>query len=949
LSSIDATSGVSRILFRWNTNTFQTYVSPFQIPSEGIHTLQYYSEDFAGNVEEVKTAFFKLDNASPLTQDDAPSGQQKQQVTVSFLTSDNVSGVENTFYTTDGSTPTTSSTSGSSVTFTVSGFFIIKYFSVDFAGNQEVVKESQVELFVDIEAPHTYISESFPINGTNGWYRTSPEISLSAVDPSGIKEIQYRLFPPDQTTTAKYTSTVDISGSVDLSIDYFIRLEIDQSGTSLEISMRGAVPSQTTIVEIINAINNAIGETIATETGAGGELGYGYITLTSPTAGSGSATSEIKFLMPLSNDATADVFGLDESSYPHTFTETVVFIAYSSPVLIPYDGHWKIDYYAVDNKDNKGETGTKQYQLDSRAPVTEVIVSFDPDGDNNWYVTNPEITFSPSDLLSGLYKTFFQWNDGIIVEFSQGLVTQIPGEGIHVLKVYSIDLAGNIESLQHHTFKLDQSSPETTDDTLYYQGIIFTARGSGYQEVVEENSDIIGSYTIETRNPNVSAVSFIYNVTKTQEYAQSGFISGTEKNQIPAKPFIRNENSQRLGSYEIQLLATGLGTLLEKFSDVLKIYDTTNGQTYSVDYDLSSLNGHLILKGERPIAIGDVLQVDYLFDGVPLSLGDILEVNYTYDISHDPQVLNTHNYTLVETVNQPYVLDHDVTVRLYPRDSISSVVKTYYTTDGSDPSTESSQGTVITLTETGFYTIKYFSVDAAGNIESIKTAPYEIIIDKKIPELELTLLTDPLEDGENGWFKKNFQVQVDVWTSDQINRYDEDANEAATHKIVLGENDTIDFEEIIGTELSITIPPGIYTSQNLALQIQSLLNLQGTSNYTVSVLDETISECQLFVILSDLSGGIFNILWNTGTHSPQSVAKTIGFDWTNDATGSDVYISSYYKLRLDNYFIKSVESIRTSLSGEEIQLIEILPGIQGFYNEILVFGAPPSPPIITEP
>lgn len=952
LVASDVTSGVYKTFYRWNTNTFQEYTATFQIPSQGVHTLQYYSEDIAGNVEEVKTTYFNFDNISPLTQDDAPTTRQKHPVTVNFFTSDNASGVENTYYTTDGSTPTTSSTSGSSVTLSETGLYILKYFSVDFAGNHETVKQSQVDVFVDTEAPRTYISESFPINGTNGWYKTSPLISLFATDPSGIKEIQYRLFPPDQSTTAKYTSTVDISATVDLSANYFIRLEVDQSGTSLEISMRGAVPSQTTIVEIINAINVAIGEDIATETGPSGSTGYGYITLTSPTAGSGSSTSEIKFLQPLSNDATAEVFGLSETSYPHTFTETVVFAQYTAPVTIPHDGHWKIDYYAVDNDDNKGETATKLYKLDSVAPVTEVINSFDPDGTNNWYLTNPEITFNPTDSLSGIYKTFFQWDNGIIVEFSPGITTHIPGEGIHVLHVYSIDLAGNIEAQQHLTYKLDQSPPLTTDDTLFYQGIIFTARGSGYQLVAEENSEIIAAYVIQTENPNVASVSYIYNITKTQEYTQSGFISGPEKNQITVKPFARNENSTRLGNYEIQLLSPipGTGTLLDSFSDILRIYDTVNGVYYSIDYHTSTLNGHLFLKGDRPISSGDLLQVDYLFNGVPLSSNDVLEVSYTYDISHDPQVLNTHNYTLVETVNQPYVLDHDVTINLYPTDSISSVVDTYYTTDGSEPTTSSPHGTVIQLTETGTYVIKYFSIDAAGNVEAVKTAQYSIVIDKQIPELILTILPDPLEDGENGWFKKNFRLQVDTWTSDKINRYNEDAHESTTHRIKLGVNDTIDFEETLGTELSVVIPANTYTSANLALQIQTLLNSVGDSNYTVSVIDQQTSECQFFKIVSNLSGGtgLFNILWNSGTHSNSTIAKTIGFNSSIDSTGSNTYTSQYFKLRLDNYFIKSVESIRTSISSHDISLVEIVEGPLGFFNEILVDGPAPTPSVVTE-
>lgn len=63
----------------------------------------------------------------------------------------------------------------------------------------------------------------------------------------------------------------------------------------------------------------------------------------------------------------------------------------------------------------------------------------------------------------------------------------------------------------------------------------------------------------------------------------------------------------------------------------------------------------------------------------------------------------------------------------------SGVSKTYYTTDGSTPTTSSPQGTSISLSTQGVYTIKYFSVDVAGNAESVKTAANQVRIDTTAP------------------------------------------------------------------------------------------------------------------------------------------------------------------------------------------------------------------------
>ncbi|MDQ2967720.1 MAG: chitobiase/beta-hexosaminidase C-terminal domain-containing protein, partial [Actinomycetota bacterium] len=80
------------------------------------------------------------------------------------------------------------------------------------------------------------------------------------------------------------------------------------------------------------------------------------------------------------------------------------------------------------------------------------------------------------------------------------------------------------------------------------------------------------------------------------------------------------------------------------------------------------------------------------------------------------------------------------TVTLSPTDpGGSGVATTYYTTDGSTPTTSSSQGTSVVLSAEGTYTVKYFSVDNVGNSETVKTAGTQIRIDKTNPANALTL------------------------------------------------------------------------------------------------------------------------------------------------------------------------------------------------------------------
>lgn len=95
------------------------------------------------------------DDIPPMTTDDAPSGWQKTEVTVTFTAADNESGVIKTVYSVNGAPYA----EGSSVTLTEDGIHTINYYSVDMSNNEEAVKS--VEVKIDQKPPQlTYTGES---------------------------------------------------------------------------------------------------------------------------------------------------------------------------------------------------------------------------------------------------------------------------------------------------------------------------------------------------------------------------------------------------------------------------------------------------------------------------------------------------------------------------------------------------------------------------------------------------------------------------------------------------------------------------------------------------------------------------------------------------------------------------------------------------------------------
>ena len=113
---------------------------------------------------------------------------------------------------------------------------------------------------------------------------------------------------------ATFDGVVDLSGGADLSVNRFLRLRVD--GTNLaEIDCAGADPAATALDEVVNAINAALGLSVASHDGR-------MLSLSSPTTGK---TSSVAFLAPAAQDAAAALFG------PHP---TVITGADASPAVI---------------------------------------------------------------------------------------------------------------------------------------------------------------------------------------------------------------------------------------------------------------------------------------------------------------------------------------------------------------------------------------------------------------------------------------------------------------------------------------------------------------------------------------------------------------------------------------------------------------------------------------
>jgi peptidoglycan/xylan/chitin deacetylase (PgdA/CDA1 family) len=159
LSATDLGYGVASTHYTLDGSTptlaSPTYASTVTLTT-GVTTLKLASWDASGNAEPPQTLTINVTDTPDITApsttiacDGAPcqSTNYDGGLTASFTASDNHagSGVDRTFYTLDGSDPTTSSTAKQYTSpFMLAGNTTVKFFSRDFAGNNEPVVTQQL-------------------------------------------------------------------------------------------------------------------------------------------------------------------------------------------------------------------------------------------------------------------------------------------------------------------------------------------------------------------------------------------------------------------------------------------------------------------------------------------------------------------------------------------------------------------------------------------------------------------------------------------------------------------------------------------------------------------------------------------------------------------------------------------------------------------------------------
>ncbi|HUR63437.1 MAG TPA: hypothetical protein VM241_03040 [Candidatus Thermoplasmatota archaeon] len=221
VTSTDATSGASQVWYQLDGQGWTTVAAAsanVPVTGEGLHALDYYAVDVAGNADGTQTtphtATFKIDTVAPATSDSlsgtaGAAGWYKSPVTVTLLPTDATSGVLESRYGINVATTPTLYTGA----FTVAneGTTQLYYRSKDAAGNVESVVQRAIR--VDTLAPTLAAWTQTPANVDAG-YAGSVDVKVS-VDPgpSGLQAAEARHSYDNGLTWSAWSPTTQVLGT----------------------------------------------------------------------------------------------------------------------------------------------------------------------------------------------------------------------------------------------------------------------------------------------------------------------------------------------------------------------------------------------------------------------------------------------------------------------------------------------------------------------------------------------------------------------------------------------------------------------------------------------------------------------------------------------------------------------------------------------------------------
>jgi peptidoglycan/xylan/chitin deacetylase (PgdA/CDA1 family) len=355
--------------------------------------------------------------------------QGSAQVALTATDNPGGAGVDKTYYTTDGSTPTTSS-SVYAGPFPLASSSTVKYFSVDEAGNAEVVQSQAIQ--VDGIPPTTTIRCNNGVCST-GWYAASVSVTLSAADGTGESGVTATYYTTDGSTPS--TSSTPYTGAFSVAQTSTVKFfSVDLAGNA------EAVTSQSVQIDGIKPTT--------------------AITCDGTTCASTRYTSSVSVALTASDNA--DGAGVDKTHYTtNGSTPTTSSPVYAGPFTLASTA--TVKFFSVDLAGNTEAVQSQTIQVDGLAPTTTIRCN-NATCSTGWYTSNVSITLTATDNSggTGVAATYYTTDGSTPTTSSTRYTGAFNVTQTRTVKFFSVDVAGNAEAVNSQLVRIDGAPPTTT-------------------------------------------------------------------------------------------------------------------------------------------------------------------------------------------------------------------------------------------------------------------------------------------------------------------------------------------------------------------------------------------------------------------------------------------------------------------------------------------------------
>ncbi|MEW1954389.1 PxKF domain-containing protein [Terrabacter sp. NPDC080008] len=748
--------------------------------------------DKAGNTATATVGDIKIDRTAPsTTASGVPSSWVNAPVTVGLKAVDNLSDIDSTYYAVDGAT---TPTKGNSVTLGTEGVHTVSYWSVDAAGNKEDGQTFTVK--VDLSSPSITPSQS-PAQNANGWNNTDVAVSFACADQttlSGLKDCT----PPVTVSTegkaqqVKGTATDNAGNSTNASTT----VNIDKTAPTITgATDRAANPAgwykdDVTVSfaakDSLSGIDTVTAPQHLTEGADQSVTG----TATDNAGNSGNTTvSGINIDKTAPNLSAAPTTSPNANGWYNTdVTETwsaddaLSGLAGDKPADAVISGEGKGQTVSASISDKAGNTTSSTSEpvnIDKTAPLTTADA---PDG---WVNNGLTLNLEASDGLSGVVYTVYTVDNG---SEQAGNTVQLTTEGTHTVSYRSADKAGNVEAWKVATVKIDKTAPTIThslspkanaagwnnaDVTVTFtcadqpglsgvksctdpqtvtqevtgQKVIGTATdnaGNSATDPVTVNLDKTKPTITGSRTPGVNANGW-NNTDVTVHFDGADSLSGIAS--VTADKTFGEGTNQSLEGTAVDVAGNSASTTVGGIN-VDETAPTLSGKPTTAANGNGWYNGDVTIGwtagDDRSGVASTPADSTITGEGTGLTATATVADKADNTFTADSAAVNIDRTAPVTGANAPTGWNNSaVTVSLAAKDGLSGVAATYYTVDSGDPQ----KGSSLTINTEGVHTLKYWSVDKAGNTETAKTATVKI--DLTNPTIGHTVTPAPNAKGWN--------------------------------------------------------------------------------------------------------------------------------------------------------------------------------------------------------